>query len=90
MSKPIKVNKAHAAALAAAYNADGVTACALRDVPRGGFFTLKPCAFPDSERVYVRDEYERSERKFYIHKFADVCASRFMDGGRVVYVGFTF
>jgi hypothetical protein len=91
MDKNKNRNDAHAAALAEAYKLDGVTACALRDVPRGGFFTLKPCAFPAEARVYIREEYERSSRKYYIAKFDDYGGGgRLMDGGRVVYVGFTF
>lgn len=63
----------------------------LKDLKRGEFFTLKDYGDdPDPERVYVRGEYDRAERKYEVTKFNDFCDWRMMKGDRLVYTGFTF
>lgn len=60
--------------------------CYVRDLPNGEFFKLKP----DSKRVYIRGEFDRSTRKYDCQAFDDISVSRQFDGKKQVYAGFTF
>lgn len=62
----------------------------LKDVKPGEFFTLKPIPEPKESQVYVRDDYDRSERKYLCYKFNDVNSWRYLKGDRIVYTDFTF
>lgn len=62
----------------------------LKDLKKGEYFTLKPIAFPSENQVYVRDEYDRSEKKYWVYKWANVNAGRFMKGEKEVFTEFTF
>lgn len=62
----------------------------IKDVPKGEYITLKPIAEPKESQVWVRDEYDRSERKYLIYKFADIGVSRLIAGDREVYTDFVF
>lgn len=62
----------------------------LKDLKKGEYFTLKPIAFPAESQVYVRDEYDRSEKKYWVYKWSDVNAGRFMKGTKEVFTDFTF
>ena len=62
----------------------------LRDLKKGEFFTLKPIEEPKDSQVFVKDEYDRSEKKFWCGKFSDICEGKFLSGDRIVYTGFTF
>ena len=66
----------------------------LKDVKQGEYFTLKDYEGVFGEvsenRVYVRGEYDRSERKYECYKFADVNSYRYFDGKKIVFTGFTF
>lgn len=88
--KNITLNGKTAAALENAARLDGVRAVRVRDLKRGDFFTVTPCAFPADNRVYIRGEYDKSERRYYCEKFADFCNGREFNGEKVVYTGFTF
>lgn len=62
----------------------------LKELKKGDFFTLKPIEEPKDSQVYIRGEYDRSERKFDCGKFSDISASRYLSGDREVYTEFTF
>ena len=59
----------------------------LKDIKKGEFFRLT-----DSETatVYIKGDYDRSERKFEVSKFYDMNDFKFMNGTRTVFIGFTF
>lgn len=59
---------------------------ALKDLPKGEVFKLKP----DAKRVYVRDEYDRSDKKYCCYAWDDVNYFRLIDGKKQVFAGFTF
>lgn len=40
--------------------------------------------------VWVRTDYDRSSKTYWLKKFDDVCAGLAVKGDRTVYVGFTF
>lgn len=59
----------------------------LRKVPQGGFFRLSSS---ETAPVWVRDEYDRTSRKYLAYKYDDVNHDALMKGSRKVYVGFIF
>lgn len=62
----------------------------VKDLKIGEYFTLKPYAEPTENQVYIRGEYDRSERKYDCGKFSDISYSRLLKGNTVVYTDFTF
>lgn len=64
-----------------------MTKTELRNVRRGEFFRL---ANSESAPVWVRDDYNRSTKKFEAHKYDNI--GRFIEcrGSRAVYVDFSF
>lgn len=71
----------------------------LKNVKKGDYFTLTdnvkfvdnvPYSEVQSKYVYVKDEYERTTKRYWIHKFDDTCNCRLMKGDRIVYVDFMF
>lgn len=62
----------------------------IRDIKRGEFFTLSNIANPKESQVWVRDEYDRSERKYVAHRWDDVNYCRSFRGDFAVYTEFIF
>ncbi len=58
----------------------------LKDLKRGDFFKRKAT----SSIVYIRDEYERTLKKYSCYKFDDVNSEIFLKGSTEVYTDFTF
>lgn len=56
----------------------------------GTFFTLKPIEEPKEIQVYVRDEYNRSTKKYEACKFEDISDFREFKGDKKVYIDFYF
>ena len=57
----------------------------LREVKIGEFFRLRT-----NGKVYVRDEYNRSEKRFEYYDFDDICNFHLAKGEKKVITGFTF
>ncbi len=62
----------------------------LKDLKIGEYFTLKPIEEPTESQVYIRGEYDRTERKYDCGKFSDISFSRLLKGDKEVYTEFTF
>ena len=62
----------------------------LKELKKGEFFTLKPIAEPRDFQVFIKEEYDRSERKFWCGKFSDISEGKLIDGNREVYTDFVF
>ena len=62
----------------------------LKDLKIGEYFTLKPYSKPTEKQVYIRGEYDRTERKYECGKFCDISYSRYLKGDTEVYTEFTF
>lgn len=62
----------------------------LKDLKIGEYFTLKPIEEPKENQVYIRGEYDRTEKKYECGKFSDISYTRYIDGNREVYTDFTF
>ena len=63
-----------------------LTAIKVKDLPAGEFFKRKP----DAKKVYVREDYIRSEKKFVCVDWNDICKELFIKGDTIVYTGFEF
>lgn len=62
----------------------------LRELNKGEWFTLKPISEPKASQVYIREDYDRSEKKYVCGKFSDISASRLLKPDTTVYTDFTF
>lgn len=68
-----------------------MTACKIRELKKGDFFTLKPIEEPRESQVYIYDGYDRSARKWCGLKWSDFLGNgRLFKGDTVVYTDFTF
>ena len=65
----------------------------IKDLKRGEFFrVIRHTKTGDclGVKVYVRDEYDRSEKKYYAHEYYDFCAIRSFKPTQEVIVDFEF
>lgn len=62
----------------------------LKELKKGDWFTLRDIHEPKESQVWIRDEYDRTERKYICVCFGDICRSRLIKGDKEVYTGFTF
>lgn len=62
----------------------------LKNLKKGEYFTLKPIEEPKENQVYIRGEYDRTEKKYECGKFSDISYTRYINGDREVYTDFTF
>lgn len=65
---------------------EALTIKSIRELKMGEFFKLKE----NAKRVYIREEYDRSEKRYCCTAWDDICVSRLFDGNKKVFVGFTF
>lgn len=62
----------------------------LKDIKPGQYFTLRPVEYPKPSQVYVKREYDRSERKYWAQKYDDISDGKYLRGDREVYVDSIF
>lgn len=62
----------------------------LKDLKIGEYFTLKPIENPTEKQVFIRGEYDRTEKKFECGRFDDISYTRYLSGKTEVYTDFTF
>ena len=62
----------------------------LKELKNGEYFTLKDYPSPRASQVYVKNEYDRSSKKYEVSKFLDFCDTRLLKGDTIVYTDFTF
>lgn len=62
----------------------------LKQLKKGEWFTLTPDAEPDEKKVYVKDDYDRSTKRYAVYKWTDICAYRYLKPTTKVYTDFTF
>jgi len=62
----------------------------VKELKKGEFFTLKPISEPKENQVFVRGEYDRTEKKYECGKFSDISYSRLIKGNTEVYTDFVF
>jgi hypothetical protein len=62
----------------------------IKDLKKGEYFTLKPVEFPKESQVYIRGDYDRSEKKYSCTKFSDISEEKFFNGNKEIYTDFIF
>lgn len=62
----------------------------LKDLKIGEYFTLKPIENPTEKQVFIRGEYDRTEKKYECGRFDDISYTRYLSGKTEVYTDFTF
>ena len=62
----------------------------LKDLKKGEWFTLKPIAEPKESQVFIKSDYDRSERKYWATKWSDIGDGKYVSGDREVYTEFCF
>ena len=64
----------------------------VKELKKGDFYTLKDYGDePDESKVYIRDEYDRSEKKYLALKFTDYLGTGvYHKGDRKVFTDFIF
>lgn len=62
----------------------------MRELKQGEWFTLRPIDHPKESQVYIRSEYDRSEKKYWAQKFDDISDGKYIKGDREVYTDFVF
>lgn len=62
----------------------------IKDLKKGAFFTKKPVDNPKESQVWIRGEYDRSEKKYECTRFDDISCSCFLPGSKEVFTDFTF
>ena len=62
----------------------------MKELKKGEWFTLKPIANPRESQVYIRSDYDPSERKYWATKWSDIGDGKYIAGDREVYIDFEF
>ena len=62
----------------------------IKDLKPGTFFTLRENPHPTESQVYIRKEYDRTERKYWCQKFADISDGKYLPGDREVFTEIYF
>lgn len=62
----------------------------LKELAKGEWFTLKPIAEPKESQVFVKGEYDRSDRTYECTKWSDISEAKYLKGDTKVYTDFIF
>lgn len=62
----------------------------LRELKKGDYFTRKPLENPKDSQVFVKDDYDRTEKKYCCIRFSDISSCIMLKGDTEVYTDFTF
>lgn len=57
----------------------------LKSLKKGAWFTIKPIAYPTDKQVYIKDDYDREEKKFMCGRCDDISYSTYFKGDKMVY-----
>lgn len=62
----------------------------LKALKKGAWFTLKPIAYPEDKEVYIKEDYDKAERAFWVSRCDDVSYGKLVKGDRLVYTDFIY
>ena len=62
----------------------------VKELKKGDYFTKKNIEYPKDNQVWIRDEYDRTEKKYLCYNFSDVNRWAYLKGTAEVYTEFTF
>ena len=62
----------------------------LKDLKKGDWFTLKNFSEPKDNQVWIKNEYNRSSKKYICIRYSDISDLKEVSGDKEVYTNFTF
>ena len=62
----------------------------IRDLKKGDFFTRKPLSDPKDSQVWIRGDYDRSQKKYECVCFGDANRYAYLKGDAQVYTDLVF
>ena len=64
----------------------------IKQIKKDDFFVLKPHNGSEAKEseVYIRGEYDRTEKKYECQKWNDICSTRYFKDDKAVYQDFIF
>lgn len=62
----------------------------LKQLKNGDYFTLLNIREPRESQVYIKGDYDRSEKKYCCGIFSDISRYRMLKPTTIVYTDFTF
>lgn len=62
----------------------------IKELQKGEYFTKKPIGNPKESQVWIRGEYDRSQKKYECTRFDDACSFCYLPGSKDVFVDFVF
>ena len=62
----------------------------MKELKKGTWFTMKPVECPRESQVYIKSDYDRSERKYWATKWSDIGDGKYISGNKEVYIDFEF
>lgn len=62
----------------------------IKDLKKGDFFTLKPIEQPIENQVYIKQEYDKSDKKYTCVCFGDICKFKALKPNTIIYTDFIF
>lgn len=62
----------------------------VKELKKGEYFTKKNIECPKDNQVWIRDEYDRTEKKYLCYNFSDVNRWTYLKGTATIYTEFTF
>ena len=57
----------------------------IKELKQGNYFTTKPIEDARSKDIWVRDEYDRAEKKYLCHNYANNNRWKYFDGGKTIF-----
>lgn len=62
----------------------------VKELKKGEYFTLKNIEYPKVSQVYIKDDYDRTEKGYLCYKFSEISNSRILKSDTKVYTDFIF
>ena len=62
----------------------------IKELKKGEFFTKKPLEYPKESQVWIRGDYDRSEKKYECVRFDDANAFCYLSGTKEVFTDMIF
>ena len=62
----------------------------IKELKKGQYFTKKAIDEPTEKQVWIRGDYDRSQKKYECVRFDDICQCCYLKGSVEVFTDFTF
>ena len=62
----------------------------IKDLKKGDYLTLKKIDDPKESQVWLKDDYDKSSKCFFIVNFANMNKSKLVKGSLKIYTSFNF